>query len=428
MRIVAAFVGLPLIVLLDSLLWFGLSSVLPSYVTGTWQGGLELDYEFYGTIRAWQLPVLAGATVLGGIVAIGLGARFTMVLGLLICSVGVAALGLVGVDGVLIAAIVVAVGQGIYRPCVYAAAAEVLPFPRGQLRNVLFVGVYLTMNLGASLSGFVIFKIMDLTEFAVIFVALGAMGVLAALLALTLAVVHLAADPARRAAADGVAVPPPPVPTTRRVDPRFLAVGLGLIVVTAVPWMSFGLMWDLQFRAADMFAPNLMDTRWFFSLNPLLVIFMGIALAALLLVLHLTRIKVPTLLPAGLGMMVIGGGMAILLLSFAVGHGAMVVLAIVVLAAGEVLMAPLLASRIAGDQHGRLVTLMCAMWLVAGYLGSQLLTRLGPDALDALQLIGWAVTVICVLVGLLLAAAAYPLRKLLTPAPSEPPPGTPMPY
>ncbi len=430
LRVVAAFVAIPLIVLLDSFVWFGMSSVYVRYLTDTYQGGLGLDHTVYGDLRTWQLLVMAGAIVLGGVVAIGLGPRFTMVLGLLICAAGVAATGLLGASGVFAAAMVVAVGQGIYRPTVYAAAAEVLPFPRGQLRNVLFVVIYLVLNLGAALSSWLTWKLMDLTAFPVIFMAFGGALFLAAIVGLLLAFAHLFLDPVPSGSEpeSGPAIGRPSRPSTHRLDPRFIAVGLGLIVVTAIPWMSVGLMWELQYAAVDLFAPDLMYSGWFFNLDPLLIIFLGLLLAAILLVLHLVRFRIPTLLPVGLGLLVMGAGMAALLLSFVVQQGPLLVASIVVLAAGEVLMAPLLASRIAGDQHGRLVTLMIALWLAASYGGSQLLTHFGPHDPEGLQLIGWAVVASCVVVGVLLAIAAYPLRKALVPAPEPPPPGTPLPY
>jgi dipeptide/tripeptide permease len=126
--------------------------------------------------------------------------------------------------------------------------------------------------------------------------------------------------------------------------------------------------------------------------------------------------------------MVMGAGMAALLLCFVVQQPPLLLLSVAVIAAGEVLMAPLLASRIAGDQHGRLVTLMTALWLAASYGSSQLLSHLGLHDSGALQLLGGIVAAVCVVVGLGLAIAAYPLRKVLTPAPEPPPPGTPLPY
>lgn len=429
LRVVAAFVAIPVIVLLDSFVWFGMSSVYSRYLTDTYQGGLGLEFSVYGEVREWQLLAMMCATVFGGILAIGLGPRFTMVLGLLVCGAGVVATGLLGGVSLYAPAIVVAIGQGIYRPSVYGAAAEVLPFPRGQLRNVLFVVIYVTLNLGAALSSWLTWKLTEVTSFQAIFMAMAAALFLAAIVGLLLAFAHLFLGPSQHGGeSEPSAGVPPTLPTTRRLDPRFIAVGLGLIVVTAIPWMSFGLMWELQFTAAEHLGTDLTYTSWFFSLNPLIVIFVGLLLAAVLLVLHLTRIRIPTLLLVGLGLMVMGAGMAALLLCFVVQQPPLLLLSVAVIAAGEVLMAPLLASRIAGDQHGRLVTLMTALWLAASYGSSQLLSHLGLHDSGALQLLGGIVAAVCVVVGLGLAIAAYPLRKVLTPAPEPPPPGTPLPY
>lgn len=111
----------------------------------------------------------------------------------------------------------------------------------------------------------------------------------------------------------------------------------------------------------------LLDSSLYFSINPALVVVFGALLVVGLLVAHFTRTRVPTLLPIGLGLGVTGFGMVALPATFHVGGAALLLVAIVVLAP------------------------------------------------------------VCVVVGLVVAGAAFPLRKMITPR-NDPPPGTPIPY
>ena len=77
---------------------------------------------------------------------------------------------------------------------------------------------------------------------------------------------------------------------------------------------------------------------------------------------------------------------------------------------------PLLAARLAGDQHTRLVTLVMALWLGisgSGYLVTSWWPALHEPPLSRGVVGGGAV--LAVLVGLVLVAAAFPLRRHLVP-------------
>lgn len=415
-RALVAFLLLPLIVLLDSIIWFGLSSLLYTYVAEH----MGLAIADYGKLRAWMVIAATVGILVGGVVAIGLGPRVTMAAGLGICTLGMALLAVGPAQTALASVIVVSAGQGIYRPTTYAAAADALPWPRPHLRNTLCVVIYMTVNLGAALSSFLAYRFLDFVGPAMTFVALAAGLVFATLLAVGLAVAHRMLRPRET-------VPSAEIQTTRRLDPVFLGLGLGLVVLTALPWLSYSLNWELQYEAANAVAPRLMETSYFFSINPALVVVFGAVLVVGLLVAHFTRTRIPTLLPAGLGLVALGLGMVGVLGSFHVGGAAVLVVAMVVLAGGEVLAAPLLASRIAGDQHTRVVTLVTALGMSSIYAGGIAIDWIGSSSPQASHFLGWGLGGICVVVGLIVAGAAIPLRKVITPR-QDPPPGTPLPY
>lgn len=415
-RIIAAFIVLPVIVLLDSGIWFGMSSLLYRHVAE----GLGMEIADYGRLRTWMVVATTIGILFGGMVGIALGPRVTMAVGLGICALGMVMLALGPPGMTLASAVVVSAGQGIYRPTTYASAADALPWPRPHLRNTLCVVLYMTLNLGAALSSFLAFEFSEFVGTRMSFVGMAAGLVFATLLAVGLAVAHRLLRPRGEVSA-------PTPATTRRLDPTFLGLGLGLIVLTAVPWFSYSMMFDLQYEAASAQAPQLLDSSLYFSINPALVVVFGALLVVGLLVAHFTRTGVPTLLPVGLGLGVTGFGMVALLATFHVGGAVMLLVAIVVLAGGEVLMAPLLASRIAGDQHTRAVTMMTALWMSTGYAGALAVDWVGSASPDGMRLVGWGVAAVCVAVGLVVAGAAFPMRKVITPR-NDPPPGTPIPY
>ncbi|MCB9597175.1 MAG: hypothetical protein H6719_30910 [Sandaracinaceae bacterium] len=154
------------------------------------------------------------------------------------------------------------------------------------------------------------------------------------------------------------------------------------------------------------------------NVNPL-VVTLGCALGFVAsLVLHLVKVRVPTLVPIGVGMLLISASLVALLTADSA-DDAIVTPAVVLMAVGELLAAPLLLSRLMGDLHERLPTLAVAVfYLLSG--GPMLLLRAVSEELDLTRTLSGLGAASAGLVGLAFVVLGLLLYRRLFPDPEAP--------
>ena len=152
--------------------------------------------------------------------------------------------------------------------------------------------------------------------------------------------------------------------------------------------------------------------------NPAIVVFLGLLVASVCLLLALLQKSFPSLLLIGGGMIAVSLGLLLVAFEPMRMNPWVYGVAFVLVAVGEVLAIPALVSRIGGDVHWRLVTLVLAFWLSLGSLSyaASGLTRewiMDPFWVPA----GFAA--IALPLGVILLGAAIPLQMFLF-APRKP--------
>jgi len=406
-RRIASFLLLPPVVLFEGMAWYGAMAVLMIHLTGDpFDGGLGMDHARAGTLYGMLRLLWIGGALLAGLIAIALGSHFALVLGLVTAVAGIAALGIADDTTVIVAMILAGLGVGMYRPSLQAAAAVSFRHPAEHLRNALFVLLWAAMNLGALLGPLASGAIRTNFTSRHVFHACGATMLLSALFAGGLAAAMLAFRRSPGA---------PPSPSQRFHLPVLL-LAVGILLLVAIPWTGYGSLISMQIISVADHLP-MADMDLLFNINPVVVLLTSMLLLPVLLILHFTRVQVPTLMIVGAGLLLIGIGAVPLLLAPMFGGVSLLVVSIVVMAVGETLTGPLLLSRLAGDQHWRLVTLVMGVWISAtsglGALMNLGLYRPEPNFLG--QAVGWTSAGTALLAGVVLMAASYPMRKVLAP-------------
>jgi len=418
-RRIASFLLLPPVVFFEAVAWYGAMTVLMLYLTGdALEGGLQMGYDQAGMLYGVLRLLWIGGALLAGLIGIALGAHFALVLGLVTAMAGIVAMGIASDTTVIVPMILAGVGIGLYRPSVHAAAARSFGHPAEHLRNALFVLLWATMNLGAFVGPLLSGAVRTSFAYRHVFHLCGGILLLSALFAGGLGVAMLVF---RRTDGDTP-------PRSRPFHAPVLLLAIGVLVVVLIPWTGYGALISMQMMSVAELDPSL-DMEVLFNLNPAVVVLTSVLLVPALLILHFTRVQLPTLMIVGLGLLLVGVGAVPLLLAPMFGPTPLLLVSIVVMAVGETLCGPLLISRLAGDQHWRLATLVVGVWIAAtsgmGALLNTLTVRPGFSA--ASQAVGWTTAGTALLAGVVLMAAAYPLRKVIAPpeaAGDEPQPDT----
>lgn len=417
-RPVSTFALIPPVVLLDALAWYGMMSMLTLFMVGPMsEGGLELTHVDVGSRYALLHGVVAVGSLLGGVIAIGVGPHLVMVLGLASAFAGVVTLGICDTTTVWFALVLAGVGQGLARPGVYASASTAFGYPAEQLRNALFVTCWASFNLGAVLAPIGVRALYTAFGYRTAFHLSGAVMLLAMLLAAALGIVVFA----RRRQ------PVPPPDTARRFDGRLLGLAAGVAALALVPWSGYSVVTALQVDRLTSSVASV-DLGTLFTINPLIIVGASLLLVPVLLLLHGWKVNVPTLLVVGIGLVLMAIGFVPLLV--APDHLVMpfFIAATAIFSFGELLTGPFLLSRLLGDHHWRLGALVAGIWLaaVAGISAATHALAYSGMHLSSAKLVGGAVAGMMFVVGILFAAIAYPTRKYFVPAvvgttPAEPP-------
>ncbi len=407
-RPASTFALIPPVVLLDALAWYGVMSMLTLFMIGSASdGGLGMDHIDASSKYAVMHGVLGLGALLSGVIAIGVGPHLMMVLGLATAFAGIVTLGICDTTTVWFALILAGVGQGLARPGVYASAASALGYPAEQLRNALFVTCWASFNLGAVLGPLATISLHTAYGYRVAFHLSGAVMLLAMLLAAALGAVAFA----RRRQ------PVPPPDTAHRFDGRILGLAVGVAVLAVVPWAGYSVVMALQIDLIHAGATHV-DLSTLMTINPVIIVGASLLLVPVLLLLHWWKVNVPTLLFAGIGLVLMGIGFVPLLVAPADLVVPFFIAATAIFSFGELLTGPFLMSRLLGDHHWRLGTLVAGVWLaaVAGISAALNALAFSGFHLSSAKLVGAAVAGAMLVVGIGFVAVAYPLRKYFVPA------------
>lgn len=407
-RPIATFALVPPVVLLDALVWYGVMSSLTLFmIAPAYEGGLEMDHLDAGTRYGVMQGVVAVCSVLGGLLAIGVGSHLVLVLGLATAFAGVVALGISDTTTFWVALVLMGAGQGLARPGLYATAANAFRYPAEHLRNALFVTCWASFNLGAVLAPIVTISVQQALGYRTTFHLLGGVMLLAMLVAAGLGIIAFV----RRHR------PVPQPDTGRRFDGNIFGLAVGVAALAIVPWAGYSVVHALWIDRL-MAAGTPFEISTLFSINPIVVLVLSLLIVPVLLLVHWQRLNVPTLMIAGVGLAVMGLGILPMVLAPLDLIVPLFIAGVVVVSVGEILAGPFLMSRLLGDLHWRLTALVAGIWL-AGVAGITALVNAvayaGIPPLTPSVTAGF-VAVVAIGIGLLFAAAAWPLRSFFVPA------------
>lgn len=374
-----AFLLLPLLLLLERFAYYGMRSTLFRDMLASGDVGTE-------AARSHVLHVtwlMMATPLLGGLIAIALKPRWTLVAGAAIATIGYGVLAAAGASS-FVAFIPLAIGLGLFRPAVFAAAAVSARDPGESARGALFVAMYAATNV----AGFAAPLISDsmphggeIRPFEILTMAGVALLALATLLAAAVALAPRF-DEERE---------PPDAPFTGRAE-----IGAVIVIALLLPaTLAMPLADELQYVPFS----GSQWAQWIYYLNPIAVLSIAVIAGGALAAAAYVGKRIPALYLVAAGMVVIALGCAplIALAGSADAAKAGAVASVVFIAFGEALVNPLALSRIAGGTHPRVTTLAVAVWLMIAVGIGQLLslmTRLADSDTT-------------VLTGTLLASTAF---------------------
>lgn len=397
----------PLIAFFETASWYGSRSILALHLRDLGASIVES-----GSLIGIAQVVGLAATLLAGLLAIATRPWPLLAAGALLATAGVFGLAVAEPGFVSLPLYVAAFGHGLVRAALYGGAARALGDAHEHLRTGLFLLLYGATNLAGLLAPLASRPSPE-GSCAPVLVLSGGLGAFALLLSVALSVVLLVSR------ARPEALPPAPRPRAAHLVTVFL-----LVVLLGPTSGALNVVYELLFDvAAPLFDEDPSALTSIMSVNPAAVVVLTLLLAGLFGLLHFTKVKLPVLLPAGVGLVVMAGGVSLVLLQEpgAPSRG-LLVLAMLVLAGGEVLVTPLLLSRLAGGLPYRLETLVAALWIASSQAPA--LARSAVGATDAgtegvSRLVAWSGVGGSLFWGVALAAAAFPLRRLFD-APSAP--------
>lgn len=355
------FVLLPVVVVIERFTYYAMRNAI-------WSSALAqgLDSEEIRTLVGRLTLMLVFFPLLGGLLALAILPRWTLVIGACVTAAGYAILGALGEPSTS-AFLVLAIGLGLLRPAAYAAAATTVRDPEESLRNALFLGLYCAVNVGSLLSGLVVELLQSGSEETRAGTLSLVSWIAAALLVLA---VPLSAAIALAPRFDRE----PAVPA-----PRFTGRGeIGavlVILVLASGWLAIDVAAPFQYRHLPY------DLRVAYYLNPVLVIAVSVLGIIGFSAAVFARRRIPALyvIPAG-ALLVALSVLPLVPIGFGADGEAATALAVVSVALaslGEPLFFGLVLSRAAAI-HPRTSALAVAIWLLGIGVVSQLWSKLDP--------------------------------------------------
>jgi dipeptide/tripeptide permease len=353
-----------------------------------------------------------GGYLLGGLAALVAGPLPVIVAGALLCAAGTGAIGIAGESTVLIPIALASFGYGTAQPAVFAAAARHFGREGEQLRNALFVVLWVGVNLGALVAPPVTMGIRDALGFPALFAACAALLVLVAVVAAVAFGGEWFVGRQHKTSASGFTLDRP------------LAIQACVVLLLAfLPWALVFQVYDYLYLTYLEYGLYINGTspETFMQINPVLIVVLGVLLAAGFSLFHATGVKIPTLAIAGAGLLLLAAGSLPMMFPRFLFLSPLLVLCLLVLALGEILAGPMLLSSIVGGWPWRLSTLIIALWL-SMTRGTTLVVNwirnLG-DSQELSQAPLWLGIFLCAVVGLTFAIVAWPLRRVMAAPPRE---------
>jgi MFS family permease len=337
---------------------------------------------------------------LGALIAVGIGPRFTLAMGGMLASIGLAMLTVAEtLEMIRWSFVVLAVGGGLMKPAIVAALADALPDPRETARNILFVCFYGSINFGSFVGTLLAPAFAREGLSRALFGSAALVTLLAALLALTFAILW-------RFLKD----PKPEEPSREAWWPPALgSIALALFVIPVYVVIDFGTV--AIFRAT----PAAEGAGFLAGLNPVFVlitcVFVLVGLAGALA----AGYRIRGLLLIGVGMTITAVGAVPMLV--APSEWGAVAVTIAVMAVGETLVGAAVLSRVVSGHHWRAKAIFAAIASTAVVLANvpswfvHALPRNQQDTASVAVLA--SAVLLSALLGIALAAMHVPLSRLL---------------
>ncbi|MBK8252999.1 MAG: hypothetical protein IPK82_10055 [Polyangiaceae bacterium] len=413
LRRILVFLALPAMLLLERIAYYGTRSTLMVFMSSP-DGGLAMTREsardLYKSFTLWVLL----APLLGGLISIATGPRVIVMIGALVTAIGYFLIAGSTAGSLSTALLVIALGQGLLKPGLFAVAGQEMGLRLDNARAALCFLLYGAINLGASLANL---GSGSVAKAAGLKAAFGASG--------TLMIVVLVAAIGLSAVLQWVDKKPEPAATSLRAE-----MGIGLTLALILP-ASFGLgaMGDVMFDAIkaspDGFSSR--ATSWLFNVNPVVIGLTAVAAAAVMLAVAMgDRVKLPQhyVLAGGLVVYALGG------IILAVGGNPLSIpvaaLGTAVAALGEGLLFPLGIARAISVSSHRYTGITIAVWLVV----TGAVTWLSSVALNESPRLAIGISVVgCLGAGVTLAVFGKVLsRELFDHHPPKPTTSIPSPF
>ncbi len=411
-RALFAVVALPLVMMLERCAWYATSSV-------SWMPLDDHDWTMEQIRLLWDLQggLSVVALMVAGVVALGVGPLPVLLLGLVLSCAAWSVAPLVGPDTYPVVLCVAMVGSSFVRPALWATLLLPLARPRESGRLGACLLLYGAANVGAAVGPRVAGTLQFEVGVDAVFAAGAALTGLALLVAIGLVFAWMSTADEERAAGPG---------PSSRFEPRVLATIAVLGLLLVLPWAGSMTGFQAVFRAIrDLPFVGNAPSLWR-EANPALIVFVTALLSSTCLLAAMFRRTVPALLLAGPGMVVLGIGVILMAfepvrLSPWTFGGAFALMTL-----GE-LAGPALLSRLGGDVHWRLTTLVVALWTApTAFAYTTTATLANRELLPDPFLFPVPFAALLIPLGLVVTVAAIPLQRRIFDPPGsarDPAPG-----
>jgi hypothetical protein len=328
--------------------------------------GLAADQvaEFMGRASAVMGPIAILAALCGGVIGLAVGPYPVLLFGAVLLAGGLGTVSLLDGTATLIPMAVARLGWALTQIGIWTCAAVPLAGRREPLRNGLFILLWGVLNATFLMTASIEARLLPHLDSTVL-LALGAvLALLAAALATPLLFSWLQTRrgssplPGDTASWRPVGQGGPEEPGG--ADPVILvhlAAG-GLIALCFLPWASHVHLYRLVGDAARS-----LGVGGIMGVNQLAVVCFGVLLPIVFWLQARRDAYAPALVLVGLGLLVSLVGAVLLTLDPLRSSVAGVTTVLIVLTIAELLIGPLILSRLAGDSHWRLGCLLVGTWL-----------------------------------------------------------------
>ncbi len=347
--------------------------------------------------------------ILGAVVAIGVGPWGALLLGTAGVTAAITLLVVAPPSTFATPAIgLLSISEGMVRPALWAAAVVAFARPHEASRLGLVLLMWVSMNLAGIAARVGFDQFMPLRGSP----AFAWVSLVAALLAAVLSLLLLMSVLASRPAASTREREP-----TLRWDPGVFAVtGLWVLLLLG-PWAAITTAYGALDDSLRILSPAPLAYEGWSYVNPSLVIWLGGMAAAGAVLLAMSRRNVSSGRLIGVGLILIAAGLGACCFEGVRREGLLLGAAMAVWAAGEVLVGPVLISRIGADLHWRAVTPMIALFLGGEVVLHRWWAPFGVERLPSEAFLpgGFGAAAGAVLGVLLLIGGGWLQRRLYTP-------------